>query len=111
VQAAHRQTREQQADVDARVSVQQLHKLAASQDIRLALQNTELQAMITAVDTASNREAALQTLLDSNPDFLEFIDAMLKTIEHESAAREAPTPTDEEVLKQHITKMAEQSGL
>ena len=63
-----------------RVSDRQLRSLAANEALRRALGDPELCELLEKIDSANNREAALDEAMETNPDFAAFINTMLQSI-------------------------------
>ena len=74
------------------LSAMQLGALAASQEVRAAIRDPKLQAVLRHVDNAPTRELALRRLegaLKADPDFEQFATTALRTIGHDTEDTEA----------------------
>ena len=63
-----------------RVSDRQLKSLSVNEALRQALGDPELRELLERIDSAKDRERALDEALDTNSDFAAFINTMLQSI-------------------------------
>ena len=99
------------SSIQAPITLQptQLDTLRTDADIRLAVQNKELQAIIRSISSSSHRQAALELALNTNADFADFVDTMLAKIGHQSEARaDVQLELAERELEAFLAKMVQE---
>jgi hypothetical protein len=69
-----------------RLSDDALVRIRHSDPLRRALSSSELQSIILTIDRAPDRELALQQYLSNNAELSAFVNGLLDTIQHNTAA-------------------------
>ena len=84
-------SRDDSDDGSTAIPACKLMKLHHSISIKRALSSSRLQEVLTHIDGAKNREKALMAKLDTDPDFVSFMNEVVLAVGYAKKVKEVPS--------------------